>query len=327
VAILRTNLLKINVLDNLPEPANSDALMPSITTDQQIISWLFRMTARATNTAHSQDERPNNISPFERSKKFLIERANRPMDDWQTVANISGHSVQDLICAGIELPLSAAEIDHFRRNHRETDRLVGRDFLSFRNELPTPVAELYGLYRHRARLDTESTLFVAQATGSVRIARIMADLLAIGSFASGHECITHVSVTYSVPAAFDTSELIDHACDEALRRLAMPIDTPAHLLKLTPDEISVLANNIVDRHVMSAVDFLNKANILAEARQDVCRIPTERHFITALSEGDLPQDQAWVMRLIQAYTSRLPNWMVDKTSQQDDPNTTEGCAS
>jgi len=309
VATLRTNLSKIDVLDNMPEPANSDALMPSITSDQKIISWLFRMTARSNSAALPQELSKATISPFERSKKFLIERADKPMDDWQTVASISGHTVQDLMFAGIELPLSAAEIDHFRRNHRETDRLVGRDFLAFRNELPTPVAELYGLYRHRARLDTESTLFVAQATGSVRIARIMADLLAIGAFASGHECISHVAVTYSVPAAFDTSELIDHACDEALRRLALPIDNPSHLLKLTPDEISVLANNIVDRHVLGAIDFLNKANTLAEARQDVCRLPTERQFISALTDGDLPQDEAWVKRLTKGYAMRFPNWV------------------
>lgn len=328
MASLRTNLSKIDVLDNLPEPANSDALMPSITSDQKIISWLFRMTARSSSAAPSiaHPQPQSNVSPFEKTKKFLIERANKPLDDWQTVASISGHSVQELMHSGIELPLSAAEIDHFRRNHRETDRLVGRDFLSFRSELPTPVAELYGLYRHRARLDTESTLFVAQATGSTRIARVMANLLAIGAFASGHECITHVSVTYSVPAAFDTAELIDRACDEATRRLALPIDNPSHLLKLTPDEISVLANNIVDRHVMGAVDFLNKANALSEARQDVCRLPTESHFLTALSEGDLPSDQPWVQRLAQAYMVMFPGWMArDFDVGSHTAEATDGC--
>jgi hypothetical protein len=311
VATLRSCVSKIEILDNLPEPANSDALMPCITPDQKIISWLFRMTAKSNNDIHPQEQQSPNVSPFEKSKKFLIDRANRPLDDWQTVSSISGYSVQELINSRIDLPLSAAEIDHFRRNHRETDRLVGRDFLCFKNELPTPVAELYGLYRHRARLDTESTLFVAQATGSTRIARIMAHLLAIGSFASGHECITHVSVTYSVPAAFDTSELIDRTCDEAVRRLALPIDNPSHLLKLTPDEISVLANNIVDRFVLSPVAFLNKANVLAEARQDVHRMAVERQFLTALSEGDLPSEEAWVQRLYKAYRAIFPSWGMD----------------
>jgi len=311
VATLRSSVSKIEVLDNLPEPANTDALMPSITPDQKIISWLFRMTAKSNSLSRHHETQSGNVSPFEKSKKFLIDRANRPLDDWQTVSSISGYTVQELTRAHIDLPLSAAEIDHFRRNHRETDRLVGRDFLCFKNELPTPVAELYGLYRHRARLDTESTLFVAQATGSTRIARIMAHLLAIGAFASGHECITHVSVTYSVPAAFDTSELIDRTCDEAVRRLALPIDNPSHLLKLTPDEISVLANNIVDRFVLSPVAFLNKANTLAEARQDVHRMDIERQFTTALSEGDLSLDETWVQRLYKAYQTIFPHWTND----------------
>ena len=308
VAKLQTSFSDTAFFDNLPEPANSDAVMPNITPDQKIISWLFRMTARNSGKVHHTDLAQQNASPFNKSSKFLIDRAGKPMDDWQTVASITGHSAQDFLYAGIHLPLSAAEIDHFRRNHRETDRLVGRDFLAYRNDLPSPVAELYGLYRHRARLDTEATLFVAQATGSTRTARIMADLLAIGAFASGHECIAHVSMTYSVPAAFDTSDLIDRTCDEAMRRLALPIDNPSHLLKLTPDEISVLANNIVERHVMTAVDFLEKANILAEARQDVHRIPAERQFTSAFASGDFPHDKAWVMRLNSAYQAIFPVW-------------------
>lgn len=316
MAPLQTSLSKADFLDNLPEPANNDAVMPNITADQKIISWLFRMTAKASSKA-PLDPKIKPVSPFNKTSKFLIERASKPMDDWATVASITGYTAQEFYYAGVSLPLSAAEIDHFRRNHRETDRLVGRDFLSFRNDLPSPVGELYGLYRHRARLDTEATLFVAQATGSTRTARIMSDLLAIGAFASGHECISHLSMTYSVPAAFDTSDLVDRAADEAMRRLALPIDNPSHLLKLSPDEISVLANNIVERHVMNAPDFLDKANILAEARQDVCRLPTDRQFLTAYQDGDLPRNKPWVMRLFDAYQAIFPCWMPSAPAPQN----------
>ena len=310
MATLQNNVSRVDILNDLPEPANSDALMPAITPDQKIISWLFRMTVRNNQESHKiSTHQDQSISPFERTKSFLIERARKPMDDWQTVASIVGLNVQDLVQSGISLPVTAAEIDHFRRNHRETDRLVGRDFLALSHELPTPVADLYGLYRHRARLDTEASLFVAQATGSTRIPRIMADLLAIGAFASGHECIAHATRTYSVPAAFDTSDLIDRTCDEAQRRMALPIDNPSHLLKLSPDEISVLANNIVERYAMSAPDFIEKANLLSEARQDVHRMPVERQYAASLNEGDIPQELPWAKRLNKAYKSILPGWL------------------
>jgi hypothetical protein len=319
------NVSRVDILNDLPEPANSDAVMPAITPDQKIISWLFRMTVRNSQESGKveREYQRSLSSPFERTKSFLIARARKPMDDWQTVASIIGLNVQDLLDCGINLPITAAEIDHFRRNHRETDRLVGRDFLALSNELPTPVADLYGLYRHRARLDTEASLFVAQATGSTRIPRIMADLLAIAAFASGHECIAHATQTYSVPAAFDTSDLIDRACDEAHRRILLPIDTPAHLLKLTPDEISILANNIVERHAMSAPEFLQKARILSEARQDVHRMPVDRQYAASLREGDIPEQLPWAQRINKAYRSILPGWLPpDDTSPDYAPPTT-----
>lgn len=305
MVLLQSRLPKTAFVGNLPTPANSDEALPSLSPDQNIVAWLFRMTSRSD----AQAETP--AHPFERSRRFLIERVRSNADDWQTLASLIGHSVQELVASGMEAPLSAAEIDHFRRNHRETDRIIGRDFLAARSDLPSPVSELYGLYRHRARLDTEAALFVAQATGSVRVARIMADLLAIGAFASGHECVAHLTVTYSVPAAFDTSALIDVTCEEALRRLALPIENPSHLLKMSPDEISVLASNIVERHVLSAADFLEKANLLAEARQDVHRMPPSRRLGIAIGEGDLPSSKAWTVRLCEAYARLFPVWMDD----------------
>jgi len=281
-----------------PLPANTDEPLPALTSDQRIIAWLFRATSKRKMS-----------QVLETGQRYIPARAGHSLDDWQTVANICGHQPDDFAAAGVGLPLSGAEIDHFRRNHREADYRVGRDFLASRTELPSPLAELYGLYRHRVRLDTEAALFIAQATGSTRVARIMADLLAIGSFANGHECVSYLTTTYAVPAAFDTSDLIDRANHEAARRLALPVDHPAHLLKLSPDEISVLATNIVERNAISTPDFLEKANLLAEARQDVNRLPTDKQFVTAIEEGDLPINQLWVTRICAAYVRIFEGWL------------------
>ncbi len=302
-------------MNPIPKPANTDDAMPLLSSDQKIVAWLCRMTARNDNAIKHNVAQTSPLSPFEKNRSFLDGRARSPADDWEVVASLTGHSIEDIMFAGIDLPISAAEIDHFRRNHRETDRLVGRDFLSTRNDLPSPLSELYGLYRHRARLDAESTLFVAQATGSTRVARIMSDLLAIGAFASGHECISHGSMTYSVPAAFDTAEIIDRTSDEAERRCALPIEMPSHLLKMTPDEISVLANNIVERNALTPSEFLEKANQLSEARQDVHRLPIERHLVTALYESDLDKSKTWVERLSEAYQRIFPAWSM--VSEED----------
>ena len=224
--------------------------------------------------------------------------------------------MEDFAANGSGLPLTSAEIDHFRRNHREMDTLVSRDFLTAKTDLPSPLSELYGLYHHRSRLDTEAALFVAQATGSTRVARIMADMLAIGGFANGHECISHHAMTYSVPASFDTSELIDRANHEAARRLALPIDHPAHLLKLSPDEIGLLAANILENNIMQPCDFLEKANLLAEARQDVARLPNEKQFVTAIRERDVPANKTWVVRLCAAYARIFESWVAEKPEVQ-----------
>lgn len=282
--------------DALPQPANYDHPAAAPFSEPKILRWLLRMGGKTVTNCNA-------------ALKVVVEAAQPAEDDWQTVASLCGHRAEDFAAANVELPLTAAEIDYFRRNHRETDMLVGRDFLAAKCDLPTPLCELYGLYRHRARLDTEAALFVAQATGSTRVAQIMADLLAIGGFANGHECIAHMTATYAIAAAFDTAPLIDRANQEAMRRLQLPIDHPAHLLKLSPDEISVLAVNLVEKNVLSASDFLEKANLLAEARQDVNRLPAHQHLATAIGERDLPIDQEWVVRLCAGYARIFESWV------------------
>jgi len=308
VAIVQTNMSKTESISAIPTPANTDEDFRTLTSDQKIIAWLFRLSPQNDNKTKEKINHTYRPHPFEKSRQFLLNRTNNYTDDWQTVSNITGISKEDFNNSGIELPLSAAEIDHFRRNHRETERLVGRDFLTAQSDLPSPLADLYGLYRHRARLDTESTLFVAQATGSTRIARLMSDLLSIGSYASGHEYVCHMAKTYSVPCSFDTADLIDRTSDEAMHRLSFSIKNPSHLLNLSPDEISVLASNIVDRYALNASEFLEKANILSEARQDVHRLPANCMLATSIIEGDLPIDKSWAMRLHTAYQNIFPTW-------------------
>lgn len=295
----------------LPQPANKDEAPEAAPSEQRLVGWLFRSTAQNRNALGLHPD----SSRYESGRRFLAARMRASQDDWELIATLCGHAAPDFFEAGVEIPLSTAEIDHFRRNHRGTDSLVSRDFLSSQSHLPSPLAELYGLYRHRARLDAESTLFVAQATTSTRLGRVMSDLLAIGAFASGNECVSHLTKTYTIAAAFDTSDLIDKASDEAQRRLSLPIDHPAHLLKLGPDEISVLASNIVEKHLLSEMDFLDKAGSLAEARQDVNRLPARLRLTTALTEGDLPEDQPWVQRLLMAYKRIFGAWALPEASK------------
>lgn len=272
----------------------------------RLLEWLSRFSRTGLSFAGLNQN-------LDQKQKANIEwgQSSALADDWQIVTNISGYSVNDFASAGAGLPLTAAEIDHFRRNHRGTESHISRDFLKARSDLPSPLSELYGLYLHRARVDAEAALFVAQATGSTRVSRVMADLLAVGSFANSLEYVSHLGITYSVPTAFDTSDIIDHANHEAARRLALPVDHPSHLLRLTPDEIGVLASNIAEKRAMEATAFLRKAQLLAEARQDVTRLPIKQHFATAVIERDIPLSEAWGSRLCAAYARILEGWVID----------------
>jgi hypothetical protein len=286
-------------------PANNDSILDlSWDRNQKVLEWLSRIAEPGLsfenlgNGSHSQHK-----TSVEQTKGSSLS------DDWQMVTSLCGYSASDFVSAAAPMPLSAAEIDHFRRNHRSTESHVSRDFLMARVDLPSPLAELYGLYLYRCRVDAESTLFVAQATGTTRVARVMADLLAIGGFANGLEHISYLGLTYSVSSAFDTANIIDRANFEASRRLALNAEHPSHLLRLSPDEIGVLATNIAEQNALKPSDFLDKANLLAEARQDVTRLPTSHHFATAIMERDLPIQQEWVTRICSAYMRVLENWV------------------
>jgi hypothetical protein len=291
-----------------PRPANANSdphgAPAASARSPRLLEWLKHLT----QPGFALD---NLTQPFDTQEKTTaVPIGELPHgDDWHAIAHICGYGPQDFSAASAPLPLTAAEIDHFRRNHRGTETHISRDFLSAQTDLPSPLAELYGLYMHRARLDTEAALFLAQSTGSTRVARVMADLLTIGGFANGLEYVGYLGITYSLPAAFDTADQIDSANNEAARRLALPADHPSHLLKLTPDEIGVLASSVAERNAMDPADFLEKANLLSEARQDVTRLPNSQHFSTAVIERDLPMQAPWMPRLAGAYARLFPNWV------------------
>ncbi len=294
-------------MSTLRKPANTDTPITTASArNPRILEWLSRITRGELSFDALNDT-------YNLDHKMAAEQPDNgaQLEDWSMIVNLCGYNGKDFALAGAGLPLSVAEIEHFRRNHRGRSHHVSRDFLSARADLPSPLSELYGLYLHRARVDAEAALFLAQAAGTTRVARIMADLLAVGGFANGLEYISYLGVTYSVPAAFDTSDIIDRANFEAARRLALAADHPSHLLKLTPDEIGVLATNIADSNTLTAAEFLEKTNMLAEARQDVTRLPASEHFATAIIERDLPMTKPWVMRLSAAYARLLPKWVAE----------------
>ena len=124
-------------------PANNDnnhAAPADWGQSDKLLEWLSRfsrtgLSFAGLNQILDQSEKATVVSP----------QGSALADDWQTVANLSGHSISDFASAGASLPLTAAEIDHFRRNHRGTESHISRDFLSARSDLPSPLSEIYGL--------------------------------------------------------------------------------------------------------------------------------------------------------------------------------------
>ncbi|MBI1272747.1 MAG: hypothetical protein GC131_01490 [Alphaproteobacteria bacterium] len=272
----------------------------------RILNWLFRITQTELPITKADDQA---ALVWHIAKERLV--AASQDDDWKIVQALCCHDHDDFMAAQAELPVTAAEINHFRRNHRGIDTSLASRFKTPAEQLPDPLAALYSLYLNQARADTEATLFIAQASGSTRVARVVADLLAMAGFAGGHKSISYLTAVYSVPAAFDTSALIDLANHEAARRLAVQIDHPTHLLKLSPDDISMLAARIIEQNALNSAAFLQKAQTLAEARQDVNRFQPAQRFRTAVSERDLPIEAQWVQRICAAYGRILTAWVAD----------------
>ena len=291
----------------------SDCAATAVTAhNPRLLEWLSKLTQQG----FSLDMLNQPLDRQEKANATGDDSKASHSDDWAAVGHVCGYSPQCLIEAAVSLPLTAAEIDFFRRNHRGTENHISRDFLTAQTDLPSPLAELYGLYRHRARIDAEAALFLAQSTGSTRVARVMADLLAIGAFANAFEGISHMGATYSVSSAFDTSADIDRANMEATRLLALPSDHPSHLLKATPDELGVIATSIAGVNATKSETFLEKAQVLSVSRQDVNRLPENRHFATAINERDVPLQKPWGARLAVAYARIFPLWVAGSPEVQ-----------
>jgi len=265
----------------------------------RLLDWLAKLAYSGLNLDWSELPSRSDESDI-KTPEEVVPRDERA-GDWSMVEHICGYSQQNFVDASACLPLTSAEIEFFRRNHRGIENHIGMELMTARVDLPSPLSDFYSLYRHRARIDAEAAIFIAQATGSTRVPQVMADLLALGAFANGMENIKHLGATYSVPCAFDTSAEIDRANAEASRRLALPIDHPSHLLKLTPDEVGILAAAIVDKNALSPEEFLEKAKMLSEARQDVNRLPVKDHLYTAIEERDLPLHMPWAVRIVNAH--------------------------
>lgn len=304
--------IAIDEIMALVPASNDDSRAQTWGRGRAVADWLDRFAEpKASGNAPARAGLSQDVATSDRLQEAQGNDGSPQQDDWQSVLALCGYGAKDFASSGSSLPLTAAEIDHFLRNHRETENYVSRDFLISRSDLPSPLGELYGLYLHRARVDAEAALFVAQATGSTRVAQTMADLLAIGGFSNALEYLGHAGLTYSVPAALDTASVIDAANDEASHRMAIDAAHPGHLLKLTPDDIAGLAGELADRHALEPADFLDKANLLAEARQDVARMPVSQRFATALIERDLPLRLDWVARIGRAYARLLNAWVAD----------------
>lgn len=261
--------------------------------EQRILEWLLNMTSTPLATGI-----------VNKSAKDL----SATTEDWQAIEEVCGHGERDFHDAYGALPLTAAEINHFRRNHRNAGGAAERDFAALNCDLPPPLAKLYGQYRYQARLDAEATLFVAVATGSPRIAATMADLMAVGGFACGHKSLMYATRSYAISAAMDTSQLIDVVNCEVMRRLRLSHDHYDHLLAASPEDLALLAANFVRQYAMSAIDFANKATLLSEARQDVARLQPAERLNIAINDGDLPISAPWVERLCEGYERLLPKW-------------------
>ena len=116
------------------QPANNDnnhAGAANWGQSDKLLEWLSRFSRTGLSFAGLNQA-------FDQNEKAKVDAhaASAFADDWQTVANLSGHSIGDFASAGVGLPLTAAEIDHFRRNHRGTESHICRDFLSARHDLP-----------------------------------------------------------------------------------------------------------------------------------------------------------------------------------------------
>lgn len=89
-------------------------------------------------------------------------------------------------------------------------------------------------------------------------------------------------------------------------------------MQLSPDSVGLLAARLAETYRLAPLAFFRKANLLAEARQDVNRFTPHERFAVALYEGDLPISEAWVARLIAAMRAIVPGLVGNLPSRISD---------
>jgi hypothetical protein len=198
--------------------------------------------------------------------------------------------------------MTATEIKHYSHAHNAALSDIESAFLPSKFELPEILAHFYIRYLTQARRDCEAALFIAQATHSTRLPRLMADALAVGAFeGAGVDPLRFEANDYALSAVFDTSCFIDAALMLADKKLNQPIGDAEHLLRMNIMDISRMAADIVQQNQLMPFAFLLKAKRLFTARADTCRFPPLARFATAVMEGDLDLNDAWVARIASAY--------------------------
>ncbi|HVY12215.1 MAG TPA: hypothetical protein VHB73_01465 [Alphaproteobacteria bacterium] len=249
---------------------------------------LVRWLTRAANTTRPAETAPG-PSPF-------------GSKDAEAYAGLLGVNHEEWAVLGLKPALMASEIQHFDQGHNAALSDIENAFLPSKLELPLPLAAFYIRHLVQARRDVEAALLTAQSCGSMRIAERMADAVAVHSFeAAAQNPVHYEGNDYAASALRDTSAYIDEAVAFSVRKLAVPTDHPAFLLRLNLKEITEAACDIVESLRPDPYAFLLKAKELYMARCDVNRFPPNQRFLTSLSEGDLQITEEWVQRLALAY--------------------------
>ncbi|MBP7252225.1 MAG: hypothetical protein KBA75_01920 [Alphaproteobacteria bacterium] len=293
----------------------ANIMMANETASEPRRDWLLKVVNRLTRRQLDLVEAPpQSVVRQAVDARLAIEVSG----DWEAIQAICGYGQYEFALAQANLPLTAATIQHFCRNHRDCDASLAGQFEVLNGDVPEALAVFYSIYHTQTRLDAEAALFLAQSSGTTRVARSMADLLTIGGFQHGDKSINCQGRVYAVAAAFDTAVVIDAANQEALARLTLSADDPEHLLQLSPDSVGLLAARLAETYRLTPLAFFRKANLLAEARQDVNRFTTHERFAVALYEGDLPISEPWVARLIAAMRDIVPGLVGNLPKRMND---------
>lgn len=272
------------IASNHKLPSGKKVPVKKLFEQSKLVQWLTRAAHQTTS--------PYSTSP----KKTLFN------EDHQAFAKLIGMEIGEWATLELQPPISAMEIQHFEQSHNAALSDIEAAFLPSKVDLPLELAMFYIRYLAQARRDVEATLLIAQSSQSLRLPRLMADALAVGSYeGAAKDILRYEGNDYAASVAHDTSAFIDAALMQAMQRLSLPIDHPEHLLRLNLMAISQIASEIVEQVRLQPFAFHLKAKELYVARCDVCRFPPLQRFATSVTEHDLSMEQPWVQRIALAF--------------------------